>query len=78
MTALSGRRILITGVSRGVGYETAKLFLAEGAELIGVARDAARLESARRELDPSGARLSVVAAELTDEAAPGTRRPRAG
>ena len=71
MGALSGRRILITGVSRGVGYETAKLFLAEGAELIGVARDATRLESARRELDPSGARLSVVAAELTDEAAPG-------
>jgi NAD(P)-dependent dehydrogenase (short-subunit alcohol dehydrogenase family) len=70
MGALSGRRILITGVSRGVGYETAKLFLAEGAELIGVARDAGRLERTRRELDASGSRLSVVAAELTDDAAP--------
>jgi NAD(P)-dependent dehydrogenase (short-subunit alcohol dehydrogenase family) len=70
MKLLSGRRILITGVSRGVGLETARLFIAEGAELIGVARDAARLERARQELDPSGEHLTVVQAELTDETAP--------
>ena len=70
MGALSGRRILITGISRGVGRETARLFLAEGAEILGVARDAARLERVRAELDPSGARLSVVAAELTHEDTP--------
>ncbi len=70
MSLLFGRRILITGVSRGVGLETARLFLAEGAEIIGVARDAARLERARQELDPSGARLTVVQAELTREDAP--------
>ena len=70
MALLSGRRILITGVSRGIGFETARLFLEEGAELLGVARDAARLERARQALDPSGERLSVVAAELTAEDAP--------
>jgi NAD(P)-dependent dehydrogenase (short-subunit alcohol dehydrogenase family) len=70
MSRLAGRRVLITGVSRGVGLETARLFLAEGAEIIGVARDAGRLERARRELDPSGARLRVLAAELTAEEAP--------
>jgi NAD(P)-dependent dehydrogenase (short-subunit alcohol dehydrogenase family) len=70
MALLSGRRILITGVSRGIGFETARLFLEEGAELLGVARDAARLERARQALDPSGERLSVVAAELTGEDAP--------
>lgn len=70
MSLLAGRRILITGVSRGVGFETARLFLAEGAEVFGVARDAGRLERARRELDPSGARLRVLAAELTAEGAP--------
>jgi len=70
MSALSGRRVLITGISRGIGFETARLFLAEGAELVGTARDAARLEAARSALDPGGARLSVVAADLADAAAP--------
>jgi NAD(P)-dependent dehydrogenase (short-subunit alcohol dehydrogenase family) len=70
MGALDGRRILITGVSRGVGLETARLFLAEGASVLGVARDPERLERSRRELDPSGTRLSVVAAELTERDAP--------
>jgi len=70
MSLLSGRRVLITGISRGIGFETARLFLAHGAELVGTARDVARLESARRELDPEGGRLSVVAADLTDPDAP--------
>jgi NAD(P)-dependent dehydrogenase (short-subunit alcohol dehydrogenase family) len=70
MGALDGLRVVLTGVSRGVGYETARLFLAEGAEILGVARDAARLERVKRELCPEGAQLSFVAAELTDRDAP--------
>ena len=65
MPALAGRRICITGISRGVGFETAKLFLSEGAEIVGIARDPERLASARRELDPSGKKLSVLALDLT-------------
>lgn len=42
---LSGRRVLLTGASRGVGFEAVKLFAAEGAEIIGVARDAAKLKA---------------------------------
>jgi len=61
---LQGRRIVVTGVSRGVGLETTRLFLAEGAEVLGVARDPARLERAARELDREGRRLSVVSADL--------------
>ncbi len=72
MGALEGRRIVLTGVSRGVGLETARLFLREGAQIVGVARDAERLERARRELDPEGRRLSVVAVDLTDPEAPST------
>jgi NAD(P)-dependent dehydrogenase (short-subunit alcohol dehydrogenase family) len=65
MARLSGRRFVITGASRGVGLETARSFLAEGAEIIGVARDAARLERAARELDPSGTRLTLLAADVS-------------
>ncbi|HET9957077.1 MAG TPA: SDR family NAD(P)-dependent oxidoreductase, partial [Polyangiaceae bacterium] len=64
MARLTGRRILITGISRGIGFETAKLFLSEGAHLLGVGKDPERLERARQLLDPSGERLAVVAADL--------------
>jgi NAD(P)-dependent dehydrogenase (short-subunit alcohol dehydrogenase family) len=70
MGALDGLRVVLTGASRGVGFETARLFLAEGAEVLGVARDARRLERARAELDPNGSRLSLLAAELTSRDAP--------
>jgi NAD(P)-dependent dehydrogenase (short-subunit alcohol dehydrogenase family) len=51
---LAGRRIVITGASRGVGYETSKRFLLEGARVVGVARDEARLSAAAKELSTVG------------------------
>lgn len=42
---LSGKRVLITGVSAGLGIETARALLARGAHVIGAARD---LDKARR------------------------------
>jgi NAD(P)-dependent dehydrogenase (short-subunit alcohol dehydrogenase family) len=48
MGRLQGRRVVLTGASRGVGVETVKLFSQEGAEIIGVARDATRLEALSR------------------------------
>jgi NAD(P)-dependent dehydrogenase (short-subunit alcohol dehydrogenase family) len=49
MGSLKGRRIVLTGASRGVGMEAVKLFTREGAEIIGVARDSAKLASLSRE-----------------------------
>lgn len=62
---LTDRRILLTGVSRGIGLETAKVFLREGADVLGVARDEARLEQASRELEGLGAgRFQPLCVEL--------------
>ena len=52
---LSRRRVLITGVSAGLGVETARATAAHGASVVGTARD---LEKARKALAPH-ARLAI-------------------
>ena len=42
---LSGQRVLITGVSAGLGVETARAVVAHGGTVVGTARD---LQKARR------------------------------
>ncbi|HEY4015615.1 MAG TPA: SDR family NAD(P)-dependent oxidoreductase [Polyangiaceae bacterium] len=66
---LDGRRVLLTGVSRGVGFETAKRFLGEGAKVFGVAKDPARLERASRELSALGD-FTGLAVDLVSPGAP--------
>jgi NAD(P)-dependent dehydrogenase (short-subunit alcohol dehydrogenase family) len=46
---LSGKRILVTGVSAGLGVETARALAAHGAQVVGAARD---LDKARRATEP--------------------------
>jgi NAD(P)-dependent dehydrogenase (short-subunit alcohol dehydrogenase family) len=43
---LRGKRILVTGVSAGLGVETARSLAADGAHVIGAARDLAKAENA--------------------------------
>ncbi len=47
---LQGRTVLVTGGSRGIGAAAARVFAAEGAELILVARDQAALSQMRTEI----------------------------
>jgi NAD(P)-dependent dehydrogenase (short-subunit alcohol dehydrogenase family) len=47
---LTGRRILVTGVSAGLGVETARALVAHGAEVVGAARDVAKAERATAEV----------------------------
>ena len=46
---LSGKRVLVTGVSAGLGVETARALAAHGAQVVGTARD---LDKARRATEP--------------------------
>ena len=43
---LSGKRVLVTGVSAGLGVETARTLAAHGAEVVGAARDLAKAKAA--------------------------------
>jgi NAD(P)-dependent dehydrogenase (short-subunit alcohol dehydrogenase family) len=43
---LSGKRVLVTGVSAGLGIETARALAAHGAQVVGAARDLAKAERA--------------------------------
>lgn len=51
---LTGRRVLITGGSKGIGAACARVFLEEGAHVIIAARDGARLAALAAELAPLG------------------------
>jgi short-subunit dehydrogenase len=57
------QEIIITGASRGIGAALARA-LAPAARLVLVARDAARLEQLRAEIDPDGGRVRVLVADL--------------
>ncbi len=67
--SFKGKRIVITGASRGVGYHAARLFLEAGAEVLGTGRDPERLRKAASELKALGAFTPVVA-DFFDPAAP--------
>jgi NAD(P)-dependent dehydrogenase (short-subunit alcohol dehydrogenase family) len=75
LASLKDRRIFITGVSRGIGRATARLFLDEGASILGCARDEARLAATRAMLlEEAGTgaadRFEVFPLDLAEKDAP--------
>ena len=63
---LTGVRVLITGVSAGLGLETARAVMARGAEVVGTARDPDKARDAVAAAFPSGwpAQLSLEIMDL--------------
>lgn len=65
---LHGKRIFVTGVSAGLGVETARALAARGASVIGAARDLRKAEvalaDARREAALAGGSIDLVALDL--------------
>jgi NAD(P)-dependent dehydrogenase (short-subunit alcohol dehydrogenase family) len=47
---LSGKRVLLTGVSAGLGVETARALAAHGAQVIGAARDLSKAQAATEQV----------------------------
>ena len=66
-----GRTALITGASGGIGEELARVFAANGFDLVLAARTEAKLRALGDELaDRHGIRATALAADLADPAAP--------
>jgi len=61
-TDLSGKRVLITGVSAGLGVETARAAAAHGAKVVGTARDLEKARAALALYDDLG--IEIVACDL--------------
>src|ERR1700691_2301119 len=65
---LHGKRILITGVSAGIGVETARALAAHGAQVVGAARDIEKAEAAtaqvRKDAAANGGSFELVALDL--------------
>jgi len=57
--------VAITGGGSGIGKETARRFLAEGALVAINGRNEAKLTAAAREIDPSGEKTVVVAGDIS-------------
>lgn len=57
---------LITGATSGIGYELAKLFAADGYNLVIVARDQGQLDLKAAELQQNGIRVIPIAKDLFD------------
>ena len=65
---IKGRRAVVTGGSSGIGRETARLFLEEGARVVICGRDGARLEAARDDLARlTGGEVHAVQADMSRE-----------
>lgn len=62
---LSGRSVIVTGASRGIGRSIAEAFAAEGTRLTICARGAETLEATRAALEGLGAEVEAVAADVT-------------
>jgi 3-oxoacyl-[acyl-carrier protein] reductase len=66
MTRFDGRRVLVTGASRGIGAAVARRFAELGAGVAVTARSADAVEALASELRQAGARAIAVPADLTD------------
>jgi NAD(P)-dependent dehydrogenase (short-subunit alcohol dehydrogenase family) len=65
---LHGKRILVTGVSAGIGVETARSLAAHGGHVVGAARDLAKAEAAaaqvRKDAAQNGGSFEVIELDL--------------
>ncbi|WP_420549991.1 SDR family NAD(P)-dependent oxidoreductase [Curvivirga sp.] len=64
--SLEGRLALVTGASRGIGYEVSKRLASEGAHVIALARTLGGLEELDDEIKATGGQCTIAQMDLSD------------
>jgi NAD(P)-dependent dehydrogenase (short-subunit alcohol dehydrogenase family) len=64
-----GKRAIVTGASRGIGFAVSELLVQEGASVALVARNEDRLQASAAKLAGRGPRVVPLVADTTDDAA---------
>ncbi len=68
--SLDGRKAFITGASRGIGAEIARVFADAGADIVAVGRDRKDLESVAQDVRDRGRQCLVLEADLASPEGP--------
>ncbi|WP_405064263.1 SDR family oxidoreductase [Kribbella sp. NBC_01505] len=66
MGMLAGKTVMITGASSGIGAAAARLFAAEGAAVVLMARRKDKLEEIATEIRAAGGRVELAPGDVTD------------
>jgi 2-deoxy-D-gluconate 3-dehydrogenase len=61
---LDGKRALVTGATKGIGYETCKVLADAGADIAAVGRDAAGLKDVESQVKKAGRRCVAINADM--------------
>ena len=64
---LAGKRVLVTGGSKGIGLAVAVVMAREGCDVVIAARDQDALDQAAGSIRKSGATVTTLAGDMTDE-----------
>ena len=70
--SIEGRKAVVTGASKGIGAEIARVFADAGADIVAVARDAAGLAETAKDVRAKGRQCLTIVADLAQPDAAAT------
>src|SRR4051812_11544091 len=68
--SLKGKTVLVTGATKGIGFETCQVLADAGADIAAVGRDLEGLDAVRTAVEAKGRRCAAIAADLASPDGP--------
>ena len=64
--SLAGKKAVVTGATKGIGFEIARVLAEAGADIVAVGRDTAGLGDVKRQIEDHGRRCVPLSVDLAD------------